>query len=474
MGSFAIFKPIYGALPEVRTPEQKPALKQRLLWTGIALLAFFVLGNISLIGLTAQSAGQLSQLQVVLASQIGSLLTVGIGPIVLASIILQLLVGGGIIKLDLSNPADKTEFSGMQKLLAIILSFFEALAFSLTGFITPAPGMLPLVVLQVAIGSIILLYLDEVVSKYGVGSGIGLFIAAQVSGEIVWRIFSPIDVAQNFNIAQGNGLLFLFFREVATNVLNAFIVALLPILFTLLIFFVVVYAEGIHVNIPITMGRKGTGGRYPVKFLYVSNMPVILAVALFANFSIWAALTKGVPFVGAFIGGIAAIVIPPYGLVQQIFLEGISPPIFDQMIQSITTFQLIGLGGSIIHAFLYIIILVVAATIFGRFWIELGGQGPDKVAAQLQKAGMSIPGFRRDPRVIKQVLDRYIPTITILGSAFVGLLAGLADLTGAIGSGTGILLTVGIVYRLYEELAREQLMEMHPMLGRLFGQGGRF
>ncbi|MCH7902675.1 hypothetical protein IIC68_02895 [archaeon] len=255
---------------------------------------------------------------------------------------------------------------------------------------------------------------------------------------------------------------------------NAFIVSLIPIIFTLLVFLVVVYAEGIHVNIPITMGRRGTGGRYPVKFLYVSNMPVILSVALFANFSIWAALAKDVPFIGDILNGFATIVIPPFGLIQQLMLEGISPILFDQMIQSITSLQLIGLGGSVVHAFIYIVILTTSATIFGRLWIELGGQGPEKVADQLQKAGMSIPGFRRDPRVIRQVLDRYIPTITILGSAFVGLLAGFADLTGAIGSGTGILLTVGIVFRLYEELAREQLMEMHPLIGRLFGQGGRF
>jgi len=468
MSIFSAFKPVYSLLPEVKAPEQKPDMKKRLMWTGLILLIFFMMGNIRIIGVSAESAGQLEQLQTILASQIGSLITVGIGPIVLASIILQLLIGGGLIQLDLSNPAEKAEFSGMQKLLAIILSFFEAFAFSLTGYLTPAEGMLPFVILQVAIGSIILLYLDEVVSKYGVGSGIGLFIAAGVAGSIVWRIFSPVDIAQNISLTEGSGLFFQFFQQIGTNVTNAFIVALLPILFTLAVFFVVVYAEGIHVNIPITMGRRGTGGRYPVKFLYVSNMPVILAVALFANFSIWAALAKGIPVLGSILGGIATVVIPPYGLIQQLFLQGFSPTLLDQMVQSITTLQFVGLGGSIIHAFLYIIILVVACVIFGRFWIELGGQGPDKVAEQLQRAGMHIPGFRRDPRVMKQVLDRYIPTITILGSAFVGVLAGFADLTGAIGSGTGILLTVGIVYRLYEELAKEQLMESYPMLGRLF------
>ena len=99
----------------------------------------------------------------------------------------------------------------------------------------------------------------------------------------------------------------------------------------------------------------------------------------------------------------------------------------------------------------------------------MGGQGPEAVSNQLSNSGMYIPGFRRDPRIIKGILERYIPPITILGSAFVGLLAGLADFTSALGSGTGILLTVGIVYRLYEELAKQQLMETNPLMKRLFG-----
>src|SRR3989344_2603146 len=99
----------------------------------------------------------------------------------------------------------------------------------------------------------------------------------------------------------------------------------------------------------------------------------------------------------------------------------------------------------------------------------MAGQGPEAVAGQLQKSGMYVPGFRRDPRIIKKILERYIPPISILGSAFVGLLAGFADLTNALGTGTGILLTVGIVYRLYEDLAKQQVFESNPMLAKLVG-----
>ena len=127
------------------------------------------------------------------------------------------------------------------------------------------------------------------------------------------------------------------------------------------------------------------------------------------------------------------------------------------------------MGPLLLQEFVYVIVLVVVCVVFGIFWVQMGGQGPEAVAKQLQSSGMSIPGFRRDERIIQKVLERYIPTITILGSIFVALLAAFGDMSlGGLSSGTGILLTVGIVYRLYEELAREQMIAMHPILGKLF------
>ena len=91
---------------------------------------------------------------------------------------------------------------------------------------------------------------------------------------------------------------------------------------------------------------------------------------------------------------------------------------------------------------------------------------------RLVESGMQIPGFRSDRRVIQKVLERYVPYITILGGAFVGALAAGATFTGAIAGGTGILLTVGIEYKLYEEIASEQLLEMHPAIRNFIGDNG--
>ena len=66
-------------------------------------------------------------------------------------------------------------------------------------------------------------------------------------------------------------------------------------------------------------------------------------------------------------------------------------------------------------------------------------------------------------------MDRYIWPLTIMGGAGIGLLASLADLSGALSRGTGILLAVMIVYKLYEEIAKQHMMDMHPAMRKFMG-----
>ena len=434
-------------LPEIKAPVKEVPFKQKMLWTLVALAIFFILGNITLIGMNfnSESVQQILFAQTILASSVGSLLTAGIGPIVMASIFLQLFSGAKLIDLDMSSPEGRSKFQALQKVLAVALCFIEGYIYVGSGLLTPNPGMLIPLVLQIAVGSLILLYLDEIVSKWGIGSGISLFIAGGVSASIFWRTFMP-----PLGVNTTGGILWSVFG-------TGEILLLLPLLGVVAIFLIVVFAEGVHVNIPITMGHRGTGGRYPVKFLYVSNMPVILAMALFMNVRLWALFVQNVPFVNTIMNGISwAVNMPSIGgqsLVYGILIRwgdwGIIIP-------------------AVIQAAVFMIILIVACVLFGVFWVEMGNQSTSAVAAQLEKSGMQIPGFRKDKRVIEKVLKRYIPPITILGSIFVALLAGGGDLfLSGISSGTGILLTVGIVYRFYEEIAKSQADLLAPLLGKL-------
>ncbi|MFH1470682.1 MAG: preprotein translocase subunit SecY [Candidatus Micrarchaeota archaeon] len=484
-------RPFIKFLPEVKSPARSPVLKERLMWTSIALLLFFVMYHIYPVGVVEPKGGQFEFLQMIMASKIGSLITAGIGPIVLASIFLQLFVGAKVIDIDLSNPNDKALFTGTQKILALLLCFFESAVYILTGSIQvfggPGSGFDPLfgsilltqiiVILQLAFGSIILLYLDEVVSKHGIGSGVSLFIAAGVSLAVIQGSLALI-FGWGLPDPSKSALGILFSGTGGANAIPSALIAILPLLFTIVVFLVVTYAEGMKVEIPLSFGlARGFGGRYPIKFLYVSNIPVILASALMLNLQMWgrALMGKSIDIGGTNIVEYIAVV-DPAGSIRDGLLYFISPLYMNPIAIGYDTYVSV-LGGAtpvfnipeFVHVFTYIISMVVLCVVFGKFWIETTSMGPKDVAKQLQKSGLQVPGFRRDPRIIESVLEKYIPTITILGSIFVGLLAAFADLTGALGTGTGILLTVGILHKMYEELSAQRMFDLYPQLKNFVG-----
>ncbi|MDI6723546.1 MAG: preprotein translocase subunit SecY [Methanobacterium sp.] len=440
-------QPIFSLIPQVKSPVHRLPFKEKLKWTAVILVLYFFLTNITLYGLSPTAVDQFAQLRAVLAGNFGSIITLGIGPIVSASIILQLLVGGNILKLDLSRHEDKALFQGTQKLLAVVFTLFEAAVLVYTGALAALPGAREIVIVQVTLGGILIIFLDEVISKWGFGSGVGLFIVAGVAQAIIVGAFNFLSSPASPGVPAGAIPQFIYLLTTGSPDFSI----LIPVIATIIVFLIVVYAESMRVEIPLSYGGvKGARGKYPLRFIYASNMPVILTSALLLNVQLFATLFQrlGFPILGTIsngqaISGIAYYLTPPASL------------------SIILTDPL--------KVLIYGIVFILSCVLFAWLWVELSGIGPKKVAGDLHRMGMQIPGFRSSKAQFEKILKRYIPIITILGGAFVGLLAFGADLTGALGGGTGVLLTVGIVYRLYEEIAQEQLMDMHPMLRKFLG-----
>ena len=450
-------------LPEVKPPEVPPDFKTRFLWTLAVLVTFYILSLVPPYGLEAVRGMAPEAFQLILASNLGSVLAAGIGPIVIASIILQLLVGSGLINIDMRTDEGRAKFMAIQKLFAVFFSLFEAWVYVSTGFLKAVPGMELILALQIALGSIFLIYLDEIVTKWGIGSGISLFIAANVTRAVMWN---------GFGISPQSYLMGLI--EAISTASPIWWTYLIPYIITILVFLIVVYAEGIHIDIPIALSfGRGAGGRYPIKLLYLNVIPVIFAVALFANIQLLAYIFKDTPIapiLGVYkevpteggvtyelVGGLAYYLQPPYKFMDDLTLF-------------LTTGQLPSTFiPNLIHAIVYILLLTLTSMVFGILWIELAGFGPKQIAEQLASSGFGIPGFRRDPRVLEKVLEKYIPTIAILGSAFVGFLAGFTDVFRGLASGMSILLAVEIIYRYYEIIMRERILELYPVLKKVLG-----
>jgi preprotein translocase subunit SecY len=450
MGFLHRYEHILTRLPEVERPKYALPFNDRIKWTGVILVTFFILQEVALFGLDPKAVDIFENMRAVIAGNFGSIMTLGIGPIVTGSIILQILVGGKLIDLDLSNPKDKAIYMGTQKVLAVAFTIFEGAVMVLMGAL-PAIGSDPAVQLfliaQLTLGGILVIYMDEVISKWGFGSGIGLFIVANVCSQIAIGAFNPLPPSAGEVVPAGRIPAFVYMILNGQTRLDY----LIPVMGTLIVFAAVVYAESVRVEIPLTYGRfRGARGRYPIKFIYASNIPVIFASIFMANVQLWARMAEnaGFPLLGRFAGnnpvsGIAYYAQRPRPL---------GSPDFD-----------------ITVAVIYSVILVILAMLFSKFWVETAGMDTKTVAKQLQSGGMQIPGFRGDIRIIEKVLNRYIPAVTLMGGLAVGLLAAFGDLTGCLGGGTGVLLTVGILYRLYEEMAKEQLFEVHPMLRKIMG-----
>ncbi|MBI4021688.1 MAG: preprotein translocase subunit SecY [Candidatus Aenigmarchaeota archaeon] len=493
-------------LPGIKSPVGKLTLKDKLTWTGLILILYFFMAQIIVYGVAPTSLEQLRFLEILLGSSFGSLMSLGIGPIVTASIILQLLVGSKIIPWDLQSESGRTMFQGTQKLLAVAFSFMEAIIFVSLGAVPAAsPSLAGVVIAQLALGGIIVIFMDEVISKWGLGSGVGLFIVGGVAKSMLVRAFNPLTqtgIIPSAGNPPAGAVPFALTAVAGGELLQAFL-ALLPVFATIVVFFLVTYANAIKVEIPLAFGNiRGFGRRWPLKFFYTSNIPVILVAALLANVSLIGTLANN-PLLGSFdpngnaTGGLAYFVTPPR--TEAIAGMMISAGVFallGAVVANLTKRRglpfvaVFGILGGIVwylaaasmglssltfipaldvaRALTYTLVLTAGSVVFAYFWMTTSGMDSTSVANQIAGTGMQIPGYRRDPRIMEHVLSRYIPQLTIMGGAAVGLLAAFADFTNAIGTGTGILLATMIVFQLYEQLASQHLDDMHPSLRRFF------
>jgi preprotein translocase SecY subunit len=466
----SLFKPIGRVLPEIKKPERKVSFNEKIFWTALVLVVFLIMTEIPLYGVATSSADQFGSLRVIFASNRGTLMELGIGPIVTAGLILQLLAGSSIIKCDMSNSEDRGLFTSASKVFSIVLTGIQGGAYILSGMYgTSLAGPTILVIfIQLLAAGIIVMLMDELVQKgWGLGSGISLFIMAGVAQNVIWSTFSPpngLFVGSLSALLGGQQTL----GEWAFGSASGVYPSLLGFIATIAVFLIVIYLQGIRIELPMSYaGYKGFRSRYPIKLLYVSNLPVIFASALFANvyfFSqlLWSQFGRPAPGTNIFfqiigdyfqnatsgavstVGGLAYYVTAP------------------RNIQSVI--------GAPLQAAAYLGIIIVFCAVFSLIWLEVGGLGPGKVAKQLMDSGMQIPGYRRSGRPIEAILKRYIPVVTVLGGIIVGLVAGVSDFFGAFGSGTGILLSVGIIYQYYELLMRERAAEMFPAFRRILGE----
>eukprot|EP00741_Cyanophora_paradoxa_P004837 tig00000836_g4693.t1 len=458
-----LVRPFMVVLPEVSQPERKVPFREKVLWTAITLFIFLVCCQIPLYGIkSTKSSDPFYWLRVILASNRGTLMELGISPIVTSGLVMQLLAGSKIIDVDQSLKEDRALFAGAQKLFGMIITIVEAVAYVLSGMYGDVrelgAGNAILIITQLFFAGVIVIVLDELLQKgYGLGSGISLFIATNICENIVWKALSPTTI----NVGRGTefegalialvhllitrndkirALKEAFYRQNLPNVTN--------LLATVLVFVVVIYFQGFRVDLPVKHSRqRGQQGSYPIKLFYTSNIPIILQTALVSNlyffsqllykryptnllvniFGKWREVDMGPSSQMVPVGGLAYYVSPP---------SSVNDILHDPF-----------------HAIFYLSFILTACALFSKTWIEVSGSSARDVAKQLQDQQMVIRGHRTSTMV--KELNRYIPIAAAFGGMCIGALTVCADFLGAIGSGTGILLAVTIIYQYFEIFVKE-------------------
>jgi protein transport protein SEC61 subunit alpha len=472
-------------MPEVKAPDRKVSFREKAIWTILVLVVFLVMSHMPLYGVNQSTVTDyLWAMRVILASTRGTLMELGIGPIVTAGLVMQLLSGSKIINVDFSDPDDRALFTGGQKVLAMLMTGFQAAAYIIgNAYGSLSAQQAVLVFLQLFASGLVVIMMDELVQKgWGLGSGVSLFIMTNVAGQVIFNMFDVTQYETNAKpigydpTRTGTGLPKGIIAAILANILRfvgigtdagpavdaSWLIvrdginpSLLSLVVTLVIFFLVLYMESVRVEIPLQYAKyRGMRAKYPIKLLYTSNIPVILAQALFANIIFFAQIIYNAYPSNVFLNwlvvfhkdtsvrmvadsGLARYVTPPQG----IFAIGLQ-------------------WDGIPHIIIYATIMVLLCWGFSRIWIDISGIAPRDVSRQLLDSGYIVPGFRRSEKVLERLLERYIPVVAGFGGVVIGVIAAGADVMGALASGTGILLMVSIIKQYYEQIAKEQLKQM--------------
>ena len=278
--------------PSITKPEGHVRFNQKMWTTVLVLIIYFMMTNVMIYGLSDSTLDIFSSFRAIMAGASGSIMHLGIGPIVTGSIIMQLFAGAKIIQLDLQDSSDKQLYQGVQKLLVLFMIPVESIP-QVYGFLDPSESVIgqyglgwanAIIVSQLFLGSYLVFLLDELVSKWGIGSGISLFIAAGVAQSTFVGTLSPLPVVQGSPMGIDNPpsgalpMIFYTLRTATNSELvsqNGFELMLLnhanplaALASSILVFLVVAYAESSKLELPLTHGKvRGHWGQYPIRLV---------------------------------------------------------------------------------------------------------------------------------------------------------------------------------------------------------------
>jgi len=448
-----IVRPFYSLVPQVESPLRRVFFNDKLVNTVLAVLFLLVAGEIRIFGIQkTDRIDPLYWMRPMLASKMGTLMEIGVQPVISASMLMQLLYGLRLIDMDYRSRQDRNLFQGLQKLFAIFLYFIWATGSLLAGAYGDIEEIgyvkSALIVAQLMFGGTLVVLLDDMLNKgWGLGNGTMAFVGTNICGAVLIKAvgFTSVQTSSGseyegaiinllYSVFSGSDRLWAlqnaFFRNQAPNIVG--------VLATVAIIGIMIFVQSYRVQIYVS-AKKARGHKqpFPIRLLYVNSIPILIHTAVLANYYFLCYLVQsfmGKNFVTTIVGRWSGLDGAGNSHLESGLGYFLSPPR--------TLWELLT---DPIHTAFYVSLVLYTYAVICRIWIEVNGTSPRDVAKQLQENEMTIEGMRDGGAVVKH-LSRYINVASLFGGVVIGVLSVSAHFTGALGSGTGIVLGVTVVY----------------------------
>lgn len=468
-----LFLPV---LPEIELPLEKVSLDEKIIYTVIGGLVF-LFSQLPLYGLVGDANLRIKDpfffQRSIFAMEKGTLLELGLLPIITSAFLWQLAAGTRRLKVNLALRSERELFQAGQKLTSFVLSIIYALGFVFSGYYsgvvrgqseldsaTPY-GSLFMIFVQIVLTSFIISLLAEMFDKgYGFGSGLLCFLALLAATNFV-KDFIGLEIIQlpNSNKLDSFGSFVSLVRSVKfdlsklhSSVWNSFTRTQLPNLtqfyISLVTILIVIGLQNFRIEIPIRSTKvRGMNNVFPIRLLYTGALPIVFAYTVIANIQLLGFFSSSIlknyyPQVSKWVGqwyvnsssfnlvatsGVLYYLSPPTSLLCALF----SP----------------------VRTIIYSSLVFILSGWFANKWSMISGSSPSDISKQFKEQGISITG-KRDVSIVKE-FSRIIPVAAVSGAFSLAVLAVAGDLLGGLGKGVSTIIGLISAFTILEEFMIE-------------------
>lgn len=462
-----IAKPFLPILPEVEIPFEKAAFDDKVVYTIFAGL-IYLFAQFPLVAISKNTPPTVDDpiyfLRGVFGAEPKTLLEFGVFPIVSSGLIMQLLAGMRIIKVNFKLQKDRELFQAFTKIL--ILFQFSVLAniFVYSGYYGDNLTVTQAVLLNLQLigtGFVVTLMTEVVDKGFGFASGNMVILTIAIATNLVADAFglSQIQIdAEGHKEAQGS-IINLFqglraeHRSFIGNLASAFNRDYLPNLNTtvlmLVIGAVIAYVHSIRIELPIRSTKaRGMNNVYPIRLLHVGCLPIMFSYVILTYVHIFAfvliqVIAKNDP------SHIICRVLGHYESVNNLLadptfpLSMLTPPrsFFSGILQRPLTY------------IVFTAFMLVTAIFFASKWQEISGSSARDLAQEFKEQGITLVG-RREQNIAVE-LNKVIPVASVTGAAILALVAVAGELLGLKGKGAAMVMGVAGGFSLLELITFE-------------------